>query len=62
LLHLGHPVVRFVGRAFNRSLLAPRGGVAVPARGRLRGSDEGRIGESQLLQLYALCLDLLAEL
>jgi hypothetical protein len=62
LLHLGHPVVRFVGRAFRCSLLAPRGGVAVPARGRIRGSDEGRVGLSQLLQLYALRRELLAEL
>jgi len=61
LLHLGHPVVRF-GRAFSCSLLAPRGGVAVPSRSRLRGGDEGRVRLSQLLQLYALCRELLAEL
>jgi hypothetical protein len=62
LLQLGHPVVRSTSRGFNRSLLAPRGGVAVPARGRIRGGDEGRVGLSQLLQLYALCRELLAEL
>ena len=62
LLHLGHPVVRFVGRACDRSPLAPRGGVAAPARCRVRGGDEGRVRLSQLLQLCALCRELLAEL
>ena len=61
-LAAARPSRRIVGRAFNRSVLAPRGGVAVPARCRLRGGEEGRCRQSQLLQLYALCLELLAEL